>query len=229
MGSFEIVLTKPCFSVWQFAKGHLLSFSSGMTITFILTMIENITEQSNLGSFFKAIAWIFFLSIILIIFRQKIKNLLDIIIYRIKEGCFVKFGPLIIGKGLNLLTSVDNMQNDDITVSADGNQWEKRRTQIYSNNKGLFMAHILKPSGMERHYDIYIYLIRHKSKNFSDIKYVEFFFGHHWGNKIFKIKNKNKIIGIMASVYGPFLCTCRVKFKDDSVCELYKYIDFETK
>jgi hypothetical protein len=202
----------------------------GEVQVFILKMTENITKHIDLGSFLQTILWILFISAILIIYREKIKVLLEIIVYRVREGCFIKIGPIIIGKGLNFLPSLNNMQSD-IKVSIDDGQREVLRRQKYGDNKGLFIAHILRPSAIERYWNIYIYLIRHKSKSFSDIKYVEFFFGHKWGNKIYTIenKNKNKLIGIITSAYGPFLCSCRVQFKDGSKYDLYKYIDFEMK
>jgi hypothetical protein len=200
-------------------------------LVFIAKMIENITTWSDLGPFLQTISWIFFISVILIFFRQEVEKLLKILAKKIKQIRFRWTSFEVIAE-LELLESVNKMQTDT-TDSADGDQWEKRRTQIYSNNKGLFIAHVLSPSKIKNYYDIYIYLIKHNSKEFSEkdfsnIKYAEFFFGHMWSNKIFRIENKNKIIGTKASAYNPFLCTCRVTFNDNSTCELYKYIDFET-
>jgi hypothetical protein len=76
-------------------------------------------------------------------------------------------------------------------------------------------------------FEIYIYLIRHKLDNFSDIEEVEFFFGHMWGNRIYTEKPKKGIIGISTSAYAPFLCTCSVKFKNGEEIILDRYIDFE--
>jgi hypothetical protein len=156
-------------------------------------------------------------------------NLIDNIIDRIRKGSSFKAGLIEIGEEFTTLQSTEKMQKN-IKVGANGIEREEHRVKIYEINKGLFLTHILIPSKIDGYrYDIYIYLIRHKSNNFSDIEYVEFFFGHMWENKIFKIKNDNKIIGIITSAYAPFLCTCYIKFKDNTEIELYRYIDFEMK
>ena len=105
---------------------------------------------------------------------------------------------------------------------------EGHRRQIYINNKGLFIYYVIHPSTKVGYYDIDIRLIRHKSVDFSDIKYVEFFFGPKWGNKKFRVENENNIIAITTSAYAPFLCMCYVKFKNGSECKLNQYIYFET-
>ena len=71
--------------------------------------------------------------------------------------------------------------------------------------------HVLVPSKKPgQKYDVYIYLIKHKTTDMSDIDYAEFFFGHMWGNKVFKESGGNGRIGVSTSAYGPFLCICRV-------------------
>jgi len=72
-----------------------------------------------------------------------------------------------------------------------------------------------------------VYLIRHKSNNFEDVSYAEFFFGHYWGNEVFREEPRDGLIGVSTSAYGPFLCTCRVAFKDGHSADLNRYIDFE--
>jgi len=191
--------------------------------------LENFIKLKDFVPFFQTISWIFFISILLIVFRRSIKVLIDNVLDRIRKGSSLKAGPIEIGEDLNSLQSVDEMR-DKIKTGSNGIEREKHRVKIYETNKGLFLTHILVPSKMDGYrYDIYIYLIRHKLNNFSDIEYVEFFFGHMWENKVFKIENKNKIIGIKVSAYAPFLCTCCIKFKDGTERELYRYIDFEMK
>jgi hypothetical protein len=85
---------------------------------------------------------------------------------------------------------------------------------------------------MDQKFDIAIYLLSHQpetsdSYNLRDVDHVEFFFGPKWGNKIFDITNNGGLIGISISAYGPFLCTCRVTFKDKKQICLSRYIDFE--
>jgi len=189
-------------------------------------MIENLIQLKDYVPIFQSLIWIFFISIILVIFNHSIKNLLENIINRMKKGSSIKIGPVELGEDLKNLQSTAILQNN-ITAGSNGVEREKHRMELYKKNKDLFLTHIFLPSKIDGFYDIFIYLIRHKSKDLSNIKYVEFFFGHMWGNKVFKIENDKKLIGITTSAYAPFLCTCLVKFKDDTEIELNRYIDFE--
>ena len=104
----------------------------------------------------------------------------------------------------------------------------KQRNEIYSQNRGYFLVHVIEPSNDEgQKYDIFIYLIRHKSKDYSDIASTDFFFGHYWGNKLFPGNKMGKLIGIKTAAYGPFLCTCLITFIDGGTVLLNRYIDFE--
>jgi hypothetical protein len=74
--------------------------------------------------------------------------------------------------------------------------------------------------------------LRHKvqgldSYKLDDVDNAEFFLGPKWGDKIFHVQNEGRLIGVSISAYGPFLCTCRVTFKDKQQIFLSKYIDFE--
>ena len=106
---------------------------------------------------------------------------------------------------------------------------ENHRNAIYARNKGYFLTHVIEPSEKENQaYDIFIYLVRHKSKDYSNVKSTEFFFGSYWGNKIYEgSKVEENLIGLKTSAYGEFLCTCRVVFSDDEEVILERYIDFE--
>lgn len=118
--------------------------------------------------------------------------------------------------------------NSIVLSGTNGERREGHRKSIYENNKGIFLTHLIYPSKKAGQcFDIYIYLIRHKLDNFSDVEKAEFFFGHMWGNKVFTKKPKNGIIGISTSAYAPFLCTCCVKFKNGEEIQIERYIDFE--
>ncbi len=108
--------------------------------------------------------------------------------------------------------------------------WSKERSKIYVNNRDIFLVHVIKPSVKEGQlYDVFIYLLRHKSDDLSDVKYAEFFLGPYWGNKVFQAVEENKgFIGISTSAYGTFLCMCRVTFTDNYQVEINRYIDFES-
>ncbi len=109
--------------------------------------------------------------------------------------------------------------------------WNHSRNSIYENNRGIFLTHVIKNSDVKgQEYDVFIYLIRHKSYDFSDIKYAEFFLGPYWDNLVFKAVEENTgFIGISTAAYGTFLCLCRITFTDNSQIEIHRYIDFEAE
>jgi len=192
-------------------------------------MINNLVKLKDYVPFFQTTITVVLILILLLIFRKAITQLVSIICSRIKEGSSFEAGPIKIGQALKELPHIvqdENIDKNDLTE----NEREKERSKIYKDNSSLFLAHVLVPSDRKGYrYDIYIYLVRHKSKDFSDIDSAEFFFGQMWGNKIFKTKIQNELIGISTSAYAPFLCTCHIKMNNGKIIKLYKYIDFEMK
>lgn len=134
-----------------------------------------------------------------------------------------------VGKGIPIrdIISVSEKVPSDKPIG----YWNDRRNEIYSNNRGIFLTHIIKPSKKEGQvYDVFIYLYRHKSDDFSDVRYAEFFLGPYWGNQVFQAVEETKgFIGISTSAYGTMLCTCRVTFQDNNQIEIHRYIDFEAE
>jgi hypothetical protein len=109
-------------------------------------------------------------------------------------------------------------------------EWNARRNAIYTDHRNLFLTHIIRPSSRPgQTFDVFIYLIRHKSEDFSDVRVAEFFLGPHWENKVFPAVEQSGFVGIATSAYGTFLCVCRVTFTDGEHLYLERYIDFETQ
>ncbi|HML79088.1 pYEATS domain-containing protein [Geobacter sulfurreducens] len=129
---------------------------------------------------------------------------------------------------LSYASPVTKDSSEPVLLSSTGDDWETTRMSVYDNNKCYFIAHVLEPSKRDgQEYDIFIYLIKHKSTDYSEVEKAEFFFGHYWGNKIYVGSKMGDLIGVKTSAYGPFLALCRVTFKDGSTVMLNKYIDFE--
>lgn len=125
------------------------------------------------------------------------------------------------------LSYVSKSSNHSETASSESD-WSSLRRNIYKDNKGYFIAHVLEPAKSDgQEYEIFIYLIKHKSQDYKDVVKAEFFFGEYWGNKIYVGSNTGKYIGIRTSAYGPFLALCKITFKDGSSITINKYIDFE--
>lgn len=109
-------------------------------------------------------------------------------------------------------------------------EWNTLRNGIYSENRGVFLAHVIEPSKKpKQEFDAYIYLIRHDSDDLSDVRFAEFFLGKYWGNRVFQAILQNGFVGISTSAYGTFLCTCKVTFTDGYSVLIHRYIDFESK
>ncbi|MDG9671828.1 hypothetical protein ONV78_29095 [Hahella sp. CR1] len=104
----------------------------------------------------------------------------------------------------------------------------KDRDEQYGKNRGFFIVHSYSRAEKRgQQIEIFIYLIRHKSEEYSDVAKAEFFLGRYWGNRIIEGKRSGDIIGMRTSAYGPFLCTCLVTFQDGEQVMLHRYIDFE--
>jgi hypothetical protein len=115
-----------------------------------------------------------------------------------------------------------------VTETVD--EWNARRNTIYTDQRGVFLTHIIRPSVKPgQTFDVFIYLIRHESEDLSDIRVAEFFLGPYWENKVFPAVLQNGFVGISTSAYGTFLCICRVTFMDGTNAYLERYIDFEAQ
>lgn len=171
--------------------------------------------------------WIIFIIALLTIFHEQCIQLFTAMRKRIEGGCSFKAGPIELGADLDVLKKVNPESHRD-TEEVIGSDWDSERRGIYENNRGVFLTHVITPSRKAgQKYDIYIYLIRHKTNDFNDIEKAELFFGHMWGNQIFNAYEESGLIGVTTSAYEPFLCTCCVYFKDGKVIRLNRYVDFE--
>ncbi|MBI5185321.1 MAG: hypothetical protein HZA01_06295 [Nitrospinae bacterium] len=176
----------------------------------------------------QSFVWPAFISIVLFIYKKQAREIIGAVRQRIERGSSFKAGPLEIGEDLKQLEYAQPSQDKNIAIDKAALSWEQERNDIYKKNDGYFLTHVLTPSRSSgQKYDIYIYLIKHKTTDLSAVEFSEFFFGHMWGNKVFKEYPKRGVIGISTSAYGPFLCTCRVHLKDGTVVVLNRYIDFE--
>jgi hypothetical protein len=188
-------------------------------------IIDNLIKLKDYVPLFQTVLWILLIISLILIFRKYVYLILNTSIDRIKNGSSFKAGPIEVGERLEQLEYVPQSNNNN---DSDNNDRESHRVGIYQNNKGLFITHLIQPSDKTGQvWDIFIYLIRHKSTDFKDVKKAEFFFGHMWGNKIYEETEKKGIIGVKTSAYAPFLCTCFVTMNDNTVIKLDRYIDFE--
>jgi len=194
-------------------------------IHFISKVFKNLQPYIPL---FQSLVWPIFITILIVVLRKQVGATIKSIQQRIEKGSSVKAGPFEIGEDLKKLDYAQPKATTSIKTNKTTQDWDQERSKIYKDNHGLFLTHIItKSRDPEQKYDIYIYLIKHKSTDLSDIDFAEFFFGHMWGSQIFREFPKNGIVGISTSAYGPFLCTCRIHLRDNKVLFLSRYIDFE--
>jgi hypothetical protein len=115
-------------------------------------------------------------------------------------------------------------------VGETPDEWNARRHGVYEDHRRLFLTHVIRPSMKSgQRFDVFIYLIRHRSDDVSDVRVAEFFLGPSWENRVFPAVRENGFIGISTSAFGTFLCICRVTFTDGHHTYLERYIDFETQ
>lgn len=153
---------------------------------------------------FQTILWILLIAILAIIFHKQCIQILKSILNRIEKGSSIKVGPVELRSDLKSLDYASPEDSDEV-YEVEENDLNVERTAIYQKNKGIFLTHIISHSNNpNQKFDIFIYLIRHKTSDFTDIERAEFFFGHMWGNRVFEEYEKNGIIGVSTSAYGPF-------------------------
>lgn len=175
---------------------------------------------------FQTLVWIGLIFFLVYRFANQLQSLFDAIRERVAAGSSFKAGPVELGSAD--FDSLERVTPTDPAEAEHQEDWSAERNGIYRTNHGLFLAHIIEPPAKPgSDYDIFIYLVRHKSEVLDDIEYAEFFLGSHWGNKVFKEEPDNVLMGITTSAPGPFLCTCRVKLKNGEEVRLSRYIDFE--
>jgi len=182
----------------------------------------------------QTLLWCALITVVLAAFHKQGRAILDAVRMRVERGSSLRAGPVEFGEDLRQLQHVEPVglsampEGPVLPPLSPQPSWADRRDKIYRDTRGVFLVHVIKPSGEPGQlYDIFVYLIRHKSDDFTDVSHAEFFFGHYWGNQIFRREPKGGLLGMSTSAYGPFLCTCRVAFKDGYSADLYRYVDFE--
>lgn len=124
-------------------------------------------------------------------------------------------------------TNPDCAHSSPVSGALSPADWNKHRYSKYQSSRDIFLVHSLAPStDSDQLFDIFVYLQRHKSSDFSDIRCAEFFLGPYWADQVFRVPNEGKPIGIAVSAYGEFLCVCRITFKDGTEVFIDRYINF---
>lgn len=108
---------------------------------------------------------------------------------------------------------------------------EKKRTDKYELQRGLFLIHAWRPSkNPSQVADIVVWLHQHGDGPLSrnDVDRVEYQFGPKFFDGPIIKRNANEKFKVSISAYGPLLCLARayIKGRNEHI-ELERYIDFE--
>lgn len=177
-----------------------------------------------------SLLWFFLTVLALLIFRKPIRELVSIMIWRVRTGSQLKIASFEIGISQYYVSPSGEKKNDgvyEVRQDEDGYRF-KERDSYYRPNRRIFMVHKITPSEKEKQlYDILIYLIPHKDATLINVSKVDYYFGKYWGNSIFTSIDRANGFPISTSAYGPLVCTAEIHFSDGEKCMTWRYIDFE--
>jgi len=183
-------------------------------------------KGANVWSALPSILWFLLVAGGLLLFRAQLAMLVSSLVWRVKAGGSLKLGTLELGAsyvsaaGVAAATVVAEHKDD-------GSRFEERR-KYYEPNRRLFLVHRISPSKQPGQlYDILLYVVPHKDATLVPVQHVAYYFGKHWGSKVFTVSDRASGFSIATSAFGPFVCTAEVRFTDGVVVMLSRYIDFE--
>lgn len=176
---------------------------------------------------FPDVLWIVFWLLLLFITKDFIKTAITTLLNRLKHGAGVKIGSFELQE-LKVKPG-GHFENNRFQVTDDiNNLKENERAAFYSKHRGAMLVHKLyKSQKNEQLYDILIYLIPKKGCNLIQVTSVDYYFGKHWGKKIFTSNDRSNGFAIVTSAYGAFLCIAKINFNDGKSETVYRFVDFE--
>jgi len=176
-----------------------------------------------------SLLWFALIVVLLFLMRGTIRQLASAITWRVKSGAQVKVASFELGENYVSADPSISKKSKFIEVRVDTDrQRHRERGNYYLPNRDLFLVHKLAPSDKPNQlYDILIYLTPHKDATLVCVQNVEYYFGPHWGDRIFTSADRASSFSISTSAYGPFVCTAKLYFTDGTSEIIWRYIDFE--
>lgn len=193
------------------------------------TALKPLLDQAVWGAV-PSMLWVVVIGFLIYWFRPEMKQLFAALVARLKSGSSIKVAGLEIGSASGLVAKPGDFSNDDsrVGVYMDDGSRAAHRNDLYEECHGVMLVHRLQRATENGQlYDVLIYVIPHKATSFAGVSSVEYFFGHHWGDKVFPSHDRSRGFPIVTSAYGSFLCTAKVTFNDGTCITLSRYIDFE--
>ena len=181
---------------------------------------------------FQSILWAGLILAAILLFRPQVTTLLARIAaaQRLKLGIA---GGSIEFEGLPVVNPDEPEHSDNQVQVSESRSWIDLRHEIERSSREIYLVHALWTAEREPgKYYIHIYLKKHRGdsphdKDYAAIAHAEFFLGRYWQNRVFKVRNEGKLLGIATWAYGPVLAVCRITFKDGHQATVSRYIDFE--
>jgi hypothetical protein len=191
-----------------------------MTITPILAA----EAADNLWTALPSVLWVGLIVACIILFHSHLASLLTHLTRRIRSGAAVKVGAVDLGA----VRTTQQPSGGAVSTTVASPARQAGRDGVYAASRGFMLVHRLFRSDTDgQHYDVLIYIIPHKDASLIQVTRVEYFLGRFWYNRIFTASERSHGFALLASAYGPFLCTAEVFFTDGTSHTLSRYIDFE--
>ena len=175
--------------------------------------------------------WVLLLAGLIAYFRNEIRGIFAALTSRLKDGAALKIAGLEIGASSGLVAAPGDFTSEDSRIGVhkdDNGSRQSERNKIYQDCKGIMLVHQLQRSSQDGQlYDLLIYVIPHQRSTLAAVTQVEYFFGSHWGSKIYPSGDRSRGFPIVTSAYGPFLCSAKLHFNDGTTAMVFRYIDFE--
>jgi hypothetical protein len=95
---------------------------------------------------FQTALWITIIMLAAVLFRKHWAAMLNLVLARIKKGSSFKAGPLELGPEFETLEYA-RPHAPNTTDETQGDNWNTERTGVYQHNRGIFLTHIISPSG----------------------------------------------------------------------------------
>jgi hypothetical protein len=175
-----------------------------------------------------SLLWFLLAVIVLAYLRRELVAVLREVSWRLKIGAAVKVATFELGA-----TYVDpgNLQDSAGAVQSRVDPADERyaqRRMYYEPNRHILLVHRIAPS-KEPHqlYDILLYVVPHKGTDLLGLLSVEYYFGHHWGNRIFTSTDRARAFAVSTSAFGAFMATAKLNFTDGVSVFVNRYVDFE--
>lgn len=184
---------------------------------------------SGLWPVLPSVLWVLLVFFAILLFRSEIRQVFQHLSWRLRTGAALKLFALELGQSYvspSIEISADESALESY-VDENGERW-RQREQYYLPNRNVQLVHRVAPSarpGML--YDIQLYVVPHKGATLSNVSKVEYYFGRHWGNRIFVSVDRSRGFPITTSAFGVFMCTAKLHFTDGEEIFVNRYVDFE--